>query len=154
MPQLFFITLITFLFLPTITVASNNTDKISVSAGRYARVTPAATPEQSNPLSVIINIAFASNITNVGEALEHLLVRSGYRLADLDASDPYLPILLSRPLPHVHRRLGPITLHDALITLAGEAWYLSVDPVNRLISYELLEKFRPAPADVSTVIQQ
>ncbi|MCF6256143.1 MAG: hypothetical protein L3K25_07555 [Gammaproteobacteria bacterium] len=146
MPK-FFITAILFLLLPTTTVANNNNDKVSV--GRYTLVTPSATPEQSSPLSVVINISFGTNITNVGEALQHLLIRSGYRLADLDAADPYLPILFSRPLPQVHRHLGPITLHDALITLAGPAWYLSVDPVNRLISYELLDKFRPADVSVN-----
>jgi len=120
-------------------------------AGRYALVNPMATPEQSDLLSVVIDISFASSITTVGEALTHLLVRSGYSLANLDSSDPYLPILFSRPLPQVHRKLGPIKLETALKTLAGPAWILSVDPVNRFISYELLAKFRPtiAISDVS-----
>jgi len=131
-------------FLPTTVMAGNPSNEVRV--GRYASVTPSATPEQSNLLAVVINISFGSNITTVGEALKHLVVRSGFSLADLHASDPYLPILLSRPLPQVHRHLGPITLSDALTTLAGPAWYLSVDPVNRLISYELLSKFRPVDA--------
>ncbi len=114
-----------------------------IRVGRYATVAPAATSSQSDLLSVVVNVSFDSRITTVGESLAHLLVRSGYQLADLDAADPYLPILLSRPLPQAHRQLGPIRLDDALTTLAGPAWRLVVDPVNRLISYELLNQYRP-----------
>ena len=136
----FFLFVLAIMLSPAV-FADNDPAKIYV--GRYTTVVPSATPAQSNLLSVVINISFGPNITTVGEALRHLLVRSGFALADLEASDPYLPILLSRPLPQVHRQLGPITLSDALTTLAGPAWYLSVDPVNRLISYELLSEFRP-----------
>ncbi len=114
-----------------------------VRVGRYTTVAPIATTSQSDLLSVVINVTFDSPITTVGEALAHLLVRSGYQLADLDASDPYLPILLSRPLPQAHRQLGPIRLDSALTTLAGPAWRMVVDPVNRLISYELINQYRP-----------
>jgi type IV pili sensor histidine kinase/response regulator len=112
---------------------------------RYASIKPVATPEQQNPLAVVLNISFTDEVNTVGEALDVLLSNSGYRLADFDASDPALPILLSRPLPKIHRKLGPITLDNALITLAGSAWDLVVDPVNRLISFELLEEYRNSP---------
>ncbi len=112
--------------------------------GRYARVTPLATPSQSDLLSVLVNITFDTHLSTVGESFTHLLARSGYQLADLEAADPYLPILLSRPLPQAHRQLGPIRLDHALTTLAGPAWRLVVDPVNRLISFELLPQYRSA----------
>lgn len=114
-----------------------------VRVGRYTTTVPAVTSAQSDPLSVVVSVTFGPHIQTVGESLAYLLMRSGYRLADLDASDPYLPILLSRPLPQVHRHLGPVRLDRALVALAGSAWNLVVDPVNRLISYELQARYRP-----------
>jgi type IV pili sensor histidine kinase/response regulator len=109
---------------------------------RYATINPVATPEQAKPLSVVVSLDFTDQVRTVGEALQHLLSRSGYQLADLNASDPALPILLKKPLPLIHRKLGPITIENALVTLAGDAWNLVVDPVNRLVSFDLLEQYR------------
>jgi type IV pili sensor histidine kinase/response regulator len=103
---------------------------------------PNATPEQLDPLAVVVKVSFNSHITTVGEALDHLLLRSGYRMAALKASDPNMQILISRDLPEVHRKLGPITLTNALKTLSGPAWELVVDPVNRLISFDLIPEYR------------
>jgi len=141
-----------FIIAPLISILSSSAAfaESDPRVGRYTTVAPTATPSQHNLLSVVVDISFSSNITTVGDALTHLLLRSGYRLADMAASDPYLPILFTRPLPHVHRKLGPITLKNALTALAGPAWHLSVDPVNRLISYELLREFRPADFSAPT----
>jgi type IV pili sensor histidine kinase/response regulator len=109
---------------------------------RYSSVNPVATPEQAQPLAVVVTLNFTDQVRTVGNALEHLLSRSGYKLADFRASDPALPVLLNQPLPLIHRKLGPITIENALITLAGDAWDLVVDPVNRLISFELLDQYR------------
>jgi conjugative transfer region protein (TIGR03748 family) len=109
---------------------------------RYATVNPVATSEQSHPLSVVVTLNFTDQVHTVGDAIHHLLSRSGYRLADVSVSDPALPVLLDQPLPLIHRRLGPITIENALVTLAGDAWDLVVDPVNRLVSFELLDQYR------------
>ncbi|MGH8612231.1 MAG: FimV/HubP family polar landmark protein [Gammaproteobacteria bacterium] len=68
-----------------------------------------------------------------------MLARSGYRLANNPASCPSLPALLAWPLPAVHRRLGPMRLDE---TLAGSAHYLVLDPVHRLVSFELREEYQ------------
>lgn len=112
--------------------------------GRYAVVHLGADPAQADLLAVVVRVTFAPSITTVGEALDHLLARSGFALAPLDTSDPNLPVLLTRPLPQVQRRMGPIRLQDALEVLAGPAWVLVIDPVNRLVSYELAPEYRRA----------
>lgn len=129
------------LFIISLSFSAFADDEVRV--GRYTTTVPVVTSAQSDPLSVVVSVSFGAHIQTVGESLAYLLMRSGYRLADLDASDPYLPILLSRPLPQVHRHLGPVRLDGALVALAGSAWRLVVDPVNRLISYELQAQFRP-----------
>lgn len=114
--------------------------------GRYVTAHLGVDAAQADPLSVVVRVSFAPSITTVGEALDHLLLRSGYAMASLDASDPNLPVLLTRPLPQVHRKLGPVRLKEALEVLAGSAWVLTIDPVNRLVSYELAPEYRRSAA--------
>jgi len=128
--------------LSLITLSTVSQAKEFYKIGRYANVDPVATSEQAQPLSVVVTVSFTDRVHTVGDAITHLLSRSGYRLADANRSDPVLPTLLNQPLPLIHRHLGPITIENALVTLAGEAWDLVVDPVNRLVSFELLDKYR------------
>ncbi len=110
--------------------------------GRYRTVEPVATVAQADPLAAVIELSFPRpTVSTVGQALEHLLVRSGYRLAGDEASDPAMQVLLALPLPEIHRRLGPITLRNAFQTLAGEGFRLVLDPVYRLVSFELVDAY-------------
>ena len=113
-----------------------------VRVSRYTVMQAVAAPEQIDLMAVVVRIEFPSHINTVGEALSHLLERSGYRLASLEASDPALPLLLKNPLPMVHRVLGPVTLRNALNMLAGSVWNLVIDPVNRIVSFELLDEYK------------
>jgi type IV pili sensor histidine kinase/response regulator len=110
--------------------------------GRYTSIEPVATSQQADLLSVVVTVNFTDQVNTVGDAMHHILLRSGYRLASQVSSDPALPILLDSSLPLVHRTLGPIRIDNALSTLAGPAWDLVVDPVNRLVSFDLLEQYR------------
>ncbi len=113
-----------------------------VRVGRYSAIVPGPSPEQADPFALPIDTKFSYSVQTVGHALKQALARSGYRLASLDASCPSLPVLLGWSLPAVHRRLGPMRLDEALKTLAGPAHYLVVDPVHRLVSFELREPYR------------
>ncbi len=110
--------------------------------GRYTSIEPVASAQQKDLLSVVVTVSFTDQVQSVGDAMRHILLRSGYRLASPQSSDPALPILLQSPLPLVHRQLGPIRIDNALTTLAGPAWDLVIDPVNRLVSFDLLEQYR------------
>lgn len=118
------------------------TDSQEVKVSRYATMVAEPMSDQLDLLSVIVSIEFPSHIATVGEALAHLLERSGYKLADLGASDPALPILLKNPLPMIHRKIGPVPLRLALQTLSGSVWELVVDPVNRIVTFELRDEFK------------
>jgi len=119
----------------------------TVRAARYTSVEPVPTAAQADLLQVIVQIRFPGSVTSLREAFDHLLTRSGYRMATGPAVDPGLGVLMQAPLPAVHRRLGPITLQAALETLAGPAWVLVTDPVHRLVSFELAAPYADAPAD-------
>ena len=121
---------------PSFVIAEN------VDLGRYSTVKPVATPQQIDLLSVVFSMPFNKQINTVGEAIEFILLRSGYRLAPREASDPNVGVLLEQPLPFIHRKIGPITIENALKALAGNAWNLVVDPVNRYISFDLKDMYR------------
>lgn len=81
----------------------------------------------------------------VGQALPQLLEGTGWRLAESYAADVRIYRLYNQPLPEHKLRIGPIALDKALTNLAGEGWDLVVDPVNRLVSFEVRERYDSAP---------
>ncbi len=105
--------------------------------GRYSVISATPTVAQENILTVMITVTMPKPIRTVGDAIHHLLRPSGYRLARFDAQGPEVIQLLNLPLPDVHRKLGPMPLQEALLTLASPAFRLYTDPVHRLIAYDL-----------------
>jgi conjugative transfer region protein (TIGR03748 family) len=90
-----------------------------VRYGRYALVEVGATAPQHDLMQQIVDVTMpGTDGATVGDALRYVLRRSGYRLCSDGA--PIQP-LLSWPLPAADLHLGPITLRDALQTLAGDA---------------------------------
>ncbi|WP_177431063.1 MULTISPECIES: PilL N-terminal domain-containing protein [Pseudomonas] len=106
-----------------------------VRQDRYTLVTTRPTLEQRQPLYQLVNVQIAPALhATIGEALRHVLQRSGYALcADSAAVDR----LFRRPLPAVQHQLGPISLLDALTIIGGPAWRLDVNPVDRTVCYAL-----------------
>lgn len=96
----------------------------------------APTQAQSELLEATVTVQLPDRIQTIGETVRYLLQRSGYRLAATESSAPETLALFALPLPAVHRQLGPMTLREALETLAGPAFHLVQDPVHRLITFE------------------
>ncbi len=112
-----------------------------IQTGRYSSIQAAPTPSQRKLLHVVISISFPEEIKTIHQALEYLLKRSGYQLVQPQASQIELIGFLRNPLPNVHRHIGPMTLEDALSMLTAPAFTLKQDPVSRLISYTLNERY-------------
>lgn len=115
-----------------------------VQVGRYSLMAAIPTEAQTDLMATTVTVQFPEHIQSVGEALRYLLQRSGYRLATAEAIDPEARALLSLPLPAVHQTLGPLTLQQALQTLAGPTFQLVQDPVHRLIAFQRCATPRPA----------
>ncbi|MCX2706995.1 MULTISPECIES: PilL N-terminal domain-containing protein [unclassified Pseudomonas] len=112
-----------------------------VRLDRYTLVTTRPTLEQRQPLYQLVNVQIAPALNaTVGEALRHVLHRSGYALC---ADSPAVDRLFRRPLPVVQHQLGPISLLDALTIIGGPAWRLEINPVERSVCYALRV---PSPA--------
>lgn len=122
-------------------LAAWSDDSEAQRVARYSTIAPVPTAAQVDPLDAVVTVVFPEQLTTVGEALHYVLRRSGYRLASAEAADPAASVLAKQPLPEVHRKLGPITVARALGTLAGPAWIMVVDPVHRLVSFELAKEY-------------
>lgn len=113
-----------------------------VRYGRYTLVELAPTEAQRDLLLQVVDVAIPDTLhASVGDALRHVLRRSGYRLCDGHDADA----LLTLPLPAAHYRLGPAVLRDALLTLAGPAWDLQVDHGTRRVCFTQAQPDVPEP---------
>lgn len=121
-----------------------------VQLGRYSMKQAVAEPAQRDLLAVIIDTHLPRQLLTVGDALGYLLRRSGYQLLTSPPADPVLENLLALALPAVHRHLGPLSLRDALVAIAGPAYELHDEPVHRRVYFTVREAYRQAasPATV------
>lgn len=118
------------------TIASLSGHASDIQSGRYSMYSAAPTQAQAELLEATVTVQLPARIQTIGEAMRYLLQRSGYRLAATESTVPETLALFALTLPAVHRHLGPMTLRDALETLAGPAFHLVQDPVHRLITFE------------------
>ncbi|MBY4674875.1 PilL N-terminal domain-containing protein [Burkholderia multivorans] len=122
-----------------------------VRQGRYTLVEMVPEPAQRDLMQQVVDIAIPPTFdATVGDALRYVLLRSGYRLCD-SAAAATVAALYALPLPAAHLRLGPLSLRDALLTLAGPAWDLSIDETNRQVCFSRHAESVPATGNAATV---
>ncbi|MBH3156880.1 PilL N-terminal domain-containing protein [Serratia ureilytica] len=120
---------------------------------RYLLVSTDPAAVQRDPLSQIIDIRIPASVNpTVADALRYALRQSGYSLCATGAANG---VLYRQALPAVQYQLGPMRLRTALQVLAGPAWQLEVDDVQRVVCHSLragyqlpatqLSPTRPAP---------
>ncbi|MHA6788171.1 PFGI-1 class ICE element type IV pilus protein PilL2 [Pseudomonas bijieensis] len=101
--------------------------------GRYTLVELAPEAAQQNLLLQVIDINLPSAWSiSVGDALNYVLLQSGYRLCDSTSENA---ALFTLPLPAAHLKVGPMVLRDALQMLAGPAWSLQTHERLRQICF-------------------
>ncbi len=117
-----------------------------VRYGRYTLVSTLPDSGQRDLMAQIIDITIPANMhPNVRDAMQYVVDRSGYSLCS--AGTGHVNILYTRPLPAAQYKLGPMTLRNTLQVLAGPAWQVKVDEVNRQVCYVLRPGYQlPTPA--------
>ena len=113
-----------------------------VTIERYLSTPLKPTLAQQDLLQQRLEIKFPQNMLTIAQAVQFTLQFSGYRLVDLNALQAPVREMLSQPLAQINRSFGPMTLEQALETLVGPAFCLLVDPVHRLISFQLKPAYR------------
>jgi conjugative transfer region protein (TIGR03748 family) len=128
------------MFLSETCLANENSTQIS----RYLTVSNKPKLSQIDLLAQIVQVRFPRSIQTIGDAMNYLLSFSGYSLVPETQMNQELRITIHKPLPLVDREFGPMSLKDGLITLMGPAFYMTNDPVNRIVNFRLkvgYEKF-------------
>lgn len=122
---------------------------------RYLLVSTAPQAAQRDPLSQVIDIRIPASLKpTVADAMRYALKQSGYTLC---ATGPANGVLYRQPLPAVQYQQGPVRLRTALQVMAGPAWQLEVDDVQRVVCHSLragyqLPAGQLAPVPASPVI--
>ena len=107
---------------------------------RYLLVSTDPATIQRDPLSQIIDIRIPASVKpTVADALRYALRQSGYTLC---ATGPANGVLYRQALPAVQYQLGPMRLRTALQVLAGPAWQLEVDDVQRVVCHSLRDGYQ------------
>ncbi|PHM24317.1 pilus assembly protein PilL [Xenorhabdus budapestensis] len=110
-----------------------------VRYGRYLLVSTDPTEAQRDQLSQLIDVHIsASQKPTVADAIRYVLRQSGYTLCTEKTND----ILYHQLLPSVHAQSGPIRLRTALQVMAGPAWQLEVDEVQRVVCHHLRQGYQ------------
>ncbi|MFG6076859.1 PilL N-terminal domain-containing protein [Erwinia sp. OPT-41] len=102
---------------------------------RYLLISTDPQAAQRDPLTQIIDIRIPASLhPTVADALRYALKQSGYSLC---ATGPANGVLYRQPLPAVQYQLAPMRLRTALQVMAGPAWQLEVDDVQRVVCHSL-----------------
>lgn len=122
-----------FVLVSCLSFSAYSLDGVQVS--RYSTLSPVPPASQVNPLDAVIQVSLPrQQVSTVGDAINYLLLRSGYRLYEQQGDD--VKSILSLPLPEVHRQLGPYSVQTALGVLMGQSYSLNVDHAHRQIQYK------------------
>jgi type IV pili sensor histidine kinase/response regulator len=116
-------------------------DANNMPIGRYLSVGNRPQASQLDLLAQIIQVRFPQNVQTIGGAMNYILRLSGYSLTPFDQLTNVFKTTLGKPLPAVDRNFGPMSLKDALITLAGPAFYLEQDPLNRTVAFRVKPQY-------------
>lgn len=79
---------------------------------------------------------------NVLDGIHQILEGTGWKLAGLQASDPNITRLFEASWPSNWNYYITDSLVNVLHQIGGEGWQLVIDPVNRLVSYEVKKGYR------------
>lgn len=144
-PHSFFLVLSTLFIISNVSARDfHHANESSLHVSRYVNLLPGPTNAQRNPMHMVLpNVVFQTNIKSVGQAIQFLLKDTGYKLTRYHP-DKRVHQMFRLSLPKIHRRMGALTLEQALNTLSGEPWILSIDPINRLVSFQLPKYFNTA----------
>ena len=119
-----------------------------IRLARYTLQSATAETSQLDLLAALIEIEFPPHIETAGDAIDYVLLRSGYRRIETPAARRAMDL----PLPRAHRKIGPLDLRSAIQTLAGEPWHLHEDAIQRVIWLTLKDELdleAGAPEDVA-----
>lgn len=123
---------------PTSSFAGRVVDRQQMQVGRYTTALAKPARTVSRPLEVFVQISYPrQTVRTVGDAVDHTLVRTGWRLVQRSSLSADAARFLDLPLPESQRSLGPYRVREVLQVLLGETWVWQQDPVRRLLWFTM-----------------
>ena len=105
-----------------------------MQVGRYTTTVAAPPDAAARPLDVYVQLNYPrQTVQTVGDAIQHTLLRTGWRLVEPSALAPQAANLLNLPLPESQRVVGPYRARTVLEVLTGPNWQWHEDPIQRLV---------------------
>jgi len=125
-----------------IAILSASVHAEQVATDRYTLITPTPETKEIDPLSVNIQLSFPPSVKTVRDAVNFVLMNSGWVLALDKSNDEALGITLDRPLPQVHRKLSLMPLRTVLQVLVGQYYVPVEDPLRRIYTFDLKDEYK------------
>ena len=125
-----------------IAILSASVHAEQVATDRYMSITPTPETKEIDPLSVNIQLSFPPSVKTVRDAVNFVLMNSGWVLALNKSNDEALGITLERPLPQVHRKLSLMPLRTVLQVLVGQYYVPVEDPLRRIYTFDLKDEYK------------
>ncbi|GEA09115.1 hypothetical protein KUL42_38760 [Alteromonas sp. KUL42] len=119
-------------------------DYKALQTDRYTMLVLKPSIEQVNPLYSEAKIQFPLDVVTIYDAINYVLDDSGYSLVSKQYWTEEMEIMLNMTLPLIQRDLSrsPMTIKNVVEVVAGEPFNVIVDPLRRLVSFELKKDYR------------
>lgn len=115
---------------------ANDDNSENLQLNRYIWVKPAADTIVLDPLKSTMLTDIPDNIGNIKISLNYALTTTGYKLGDY-AKESFK----NQQIATVHRHTKFLPVAKVLAMLAGPAYQLLIDPVNRIVDFKLKPSF-------------
>ena len=112
------------------------------SIGRYTIAETQASKAQRFPLIEVRTSNIPSTIMTNREAVDFLLMSTGYSQASDSVRTPQDKALMRKHLALSNRDLVNLTILEMLSIVAGIGYVPVVDPINRLVAFEAVYEFK------------
>lgn len=135
---------------PQIYSQSTSQNPQMIQTDRYTLV-ELEDPTQNYVLDQIIDTSLPKNLPlTVKDGLDYVLNQSGYSLCQ----NRIIEMLYNKKLPKVQYKIGPVKLSDALQIMAGPAWQLTVDDVEREVCFKLNDGYEIKLPTEAVIIEE
>lgn len=131
--------IVAFSFLSIADTAFSDTNEKQF--GRYLTSTQEEAMSET-VLDMQIQREFPKTVKTIGEAIEYTLKGTGYKLLSAELCSTDIKDLYKYELPFANQKIPPSSLQKALLSLAGQAYQIVLDPIHRQITFKLRRDYQ------------
>lgn len=115
-----------------------------LDVGRYLSLSSTVTENQQTLSLAPVTHVIPPQVISIGKAVRFLSESVGWGTVDetLYLESDEVKTLFAHRLPMIHRDLVGVPVEEALKAIAGPAYQLVLDPVERKVSYRLRDEYK------------